>query len=128
MKFGAPASIVMTLVVMSMAGSGKMLKAEIGDGLSCFCTQSMAQAQQNRYYYCNYNRVSHCTRSFLETEEYGSLTIRGILPEALTHDCDKSVYNTTTITNPFFRDNDDLLFITVTSSTLACCDSPLCNV
>jgi len=127
MKFGAPASILMALVVMSSVASGEMLKHGLGDGLSCYCTQSMGQAQQNRYYYCNYNRVQLCTTGTMETEEYGSLTVRGMLSDKMSYDCGKIVNETYTTVNPFFKDNDDLLFITVKSSTIQCCDTPLCN-
>jgi len=127
MKLRASASILMALVVMSMVASGEMLNPEIGDGLACFCTQSMGQAQQNRYYYCNYNRVSFCTTSYWETEEYGNLTIRAVFPEALSSDCGLTTNRDVTVTNPFFRDNDDLLWLTLKRSYTQCCETPLCN-
>merc|ERR1712243_235500 len=95
--------------------------------IDCYCAQTMEQAQEGRYYRCNYVRYPICATTVMDTVEYGMITTRGPYPESMRLMCGVKVDEGFPMYNPYIRSNDDWMFLHVRNMTISCCDTEYCN-
>merc|ERR1711915_287260 len=68
---------------------------EESDNILCYCTTTLKMAENNTYVKCPSALFSICVTELIDTEEYGTLHLRGTFPEADKELCGLEAFNYT---------------------------------